>query len=75
MAHTNLPDICGKEEDWYPLRREHSVPHHLAEIQTTPLQGHPALTSALEQILVVTMPRVAKIFKSVIDELIYGTEF
>jgi len=51
------------------------VPRCLSEIQTTPPQGHPALTSAQEPILVVTMPGVAEMFKSVIDEMTYGTEF
>ena len=51
------------------------MPHRLSEIQSTPPQGHPAHTSALEPILVVTMPGVAETFKSVINEIKYGTEF
>jgi len=51
------------------------VPCRLSEIQTTPLQGHPAPTSALEPILVVTMPGVAGMLNSVIDEMTYRTEF
>jgi len=37
--------------------------------------GLPALISALEPMLVVTMPRVAESFKSVIDEMTHGTDF
>jgi hypothetical protein len=44
------------------------------EIQTTPPHEHPAFVSALEPILVVTMPGVAKTFKTVIDEMTDGTE-
>jgi len=51
------------------------VPRRLLEIQSTPPHGHPALISALEQILVVTMPGVAETFKSVIDEMTFGTDF
>jgi hypothetical protein len=51
------------------------VPCRLSEIQSTPLQGHPALSSAFEPSLVVTMPGVAEMFKSVIDEMTYGTDF
>ena len=51
------------------------MPRCLFEIQSTPPQGHPALTSAFEPILVVTMPRVAETFKSVIDKMTYGTNF
>ena len=57
------------------MQRQHSVPRRVKEIQTTPPQGHPALTSALEPILVVTMPGVAETFKSVIDEMTYGIAF
>jgi len=51
------------------------VPCRLLEIQSTPPHGHPALISALEPILVVTMPGVAETFKSVIDEMTHGTDF
>jgi len=37
--------------------------------------GHPALVSALEPILVDTMPGVAETFKTVIDEMKHGTKF
>jgi hypothetical protein len=52
-----------------------AVPCQLLEIQTTPPHGHPALVSALEPILVVTMPGVAETFKTVIDEITHETEF
>jgi hypothetical protein len=45
------------------------------QIQSTPPHEHPALISALEPILVVTMPGVAETFKSVIDEMTHGTDF
>jgi len=54
VVQNNFPGIIGEEREWYPLQRPNSVPHRLIEIHKTPLQGHPALTSALEPILVVT---------------------
>jgi len=51
------------------------VPRRLIEIQKTPPKGHPALKSALEPILVVTMPGVAETFKSVIDKMRFATDF
>jgi hypothetical protein len=51
------------------------MPRRLSEIMSTPLQGHAALISAFEPILLVTMPGVAEIFKSVIDKITYGTHF
>jgi len=51
------------------------VARRLLEIQSTPPHGHPALISALEPILVVTMPGVAETFKSVIEEMTHGTNF
>jgi hypothetical protein len=74
MVQHNFPRIIGEGREWYPLRRHNSVPHHHIEIQTPPQQGPPALTSALEPILVVTMPRVAETFKSVIDKMTFATD-
>jgi len=74
MAQNNLPGIIGEEWVWYPLQRLNSVPHCLIDIQITPPQGHPALTSALEPIVVVTMPGVAETFNSVIDEMTFVTD-
>jgi SNF2 family DNA or RNA helicase len=51
------------------------VPRRLLEIQTTPPHGHPALISAHEPILVVTMRGVAETFKTDIDEMIHVTNF
>ena len=51
------------------------MPRCLLEIQITPPHGHPALLSALELILVVTMPGVAKTLKIVINEITHATEF
>jgi hypothetical protein len=56
----------GEEREWYHPRRHHSVPCRRIEIQTTPLQGYPVITSAHEPIMVVTRPRVAEKFKIVI---------
>jgi hypothetical protein len=50
------------------------VPRHQLEIEITPPHRHPAIVSALEQILVVTMPRVAETFKTFIDEMTHGTD-
>ena len=75
MVQNNFPRIICEEREWYPLRRHNSVPRHLMEILNTPPLGHPALTSALEPILVVTMPGVAETLKSVIDEMTFATDF
>jgi hypothetical protein len=75
LARNDFPGIIGEEREWYPLQRLNSVPRRLLEIQTTPPHGHPALESALEPILVVTMPGVAETFKKVIDKMTHGTEF
>jgi hypothetical protein len=45
------------------------------EIEKASLQWHPAYTSALESIMVVTILGDAKTFKSVIDKMTYGTDF
>jgi len=73
MAQNNFPGIVGDKWAWYPLRKQNSIPHHLSEIQSTALQGHPALTSAIEPIPVATMPGVGETFKSVIDDMTYGS--
>jgi len=75
LAHNNFPGIVGEEREWYPLQRSNSVPGHLLEKQTTPPHREPALISAHEPILVVTMPRVAETFMTIINEMRYGTDF
>jgi hypothetical protein len=75
LAQNDFSGIIGDEREWYPLRRQNSAPRHLLEIQSTPPQGHPALTSAFEPILMVTMHGVAETFNSVIDEMSHGTNF
>jgi len=75
MVQNDFPGIISKERKWYPLRRHNSVPRLLIEIQKTPPQGRPALSFVAEPILVVTMPAVAETFKSVIDEMIFATDF
>jgi hypothetical protein len=75
LAHNDFPSIVGEERKWYPLQRLKSVPRCLLEIQSTPPHGHPALISALETILVITMPGVAKTFKSVLDKITHRTDF
>jgi hypothetical protein len=72
LAHNDFPGIVSEEREWYLLQRLNSVPHRLLEIQSTPPHGHPALISALEAILVVTMPGVAETVKSDIDEMTKG---
>jgi hypothetical protein len=69
MVPNNFPRIIGEERKWYPLRRYNSVPRRLMAIQKTPQQGHTALTSALQPILVVTMPGVAETFKSDVEQM------
>jgi hypothetical protein len=75
MVQNDFPRIIGEEREWYTLRRHNSVPHHLIEIQKSPPHGHPALTSALEPILVVTMPGVAATCNSVIGKITFATDF
>jgi len=75
LAHNDFPGIVGEEWEWYLLQKFNSVACRLLEIQSTPPHGHPALVSTLEPILVVTMPGVAKTFRTVINEMTHGTEF
>jgi len=75
LAHNDFPGIVGEEREWYPRRRFNSVPGPVLEIQSTSPHGHPALISALERILVLTMPGVAETSKSFVDEMIFGTDF
>lgn len=51
------------------------MPHGSLEIQTTPSQGHLVLASALQPVVVVTMPVVAATFISIIPKMTYGTNF
>jgi hypothetical protein len=74
LAHNDFPGIVGEEQGWFPHQKLNSMPCHLLEIQTTPPDGHPALVSALQPILVVTIPRVAETFKTVINEMTHGTD-
>ena len=60
LAQYDFPGIIGDQREWYPLQRQNSVSRHLLEIQSTPLQEHPALTSAFDPILVVTMPELQR---------------
>jgi len=75
LAPNDFPGIVSEQWEWYPLQRLNSVPHRLLEIQSTPPHRDPALISALEPILVVTMPRGAETFKSVINQMTHGTDF
>jgi hypothetical protein len=75
LADNVFPGIVGEDREWDPLQIVNRVPRHLLEIQSTPPQGHPALISALEPILVVTMPGVAETYKSVIDEMTKRNRF
>jgi hypothetical protein len=69
LGHSDFPGIVGEEREWYLLQGLNSVPHLVLEIQTTPPCKHPALVSAHEPILVVTMPGVAQTIKTVIDKM------
>jgi hypothetical protein len=75
FAHTDLPGIVSEKPDWYLLRRLNSVPRCLLEIELTPSHRHPIQISALEPIMVITIPRVEEAFKSVLDEMTNGTDF
>jgi hypothetical protein len=75
LAQNDFPGIISDEQEWYPLPRQNSAPRPLYEIQSTPPQGHPSLTSAFEPILVLTIRGVAERFKSVIDKMTHGTDF
>jgi len=74
-AQNNFPRIIGKDREWNPLCWNNSVRRRLSEMHTTPPHGPPALTSALDPILVVTIPRLAEIFKSVVNKMTYWTKF
>jgi len=69
MAQNNFPGIIGEDREWYLLQRLNSVPRCLIDIQTTPPQGHPPLTSALEPILTDTTSGVAEVFKCLINKM------
>jgi SNF2 family DNA or RNA helicase len=73
LADNNFTGIVGEEREWYPLQTLNSVHRRQLEIQTTLPHGHPALISAHEPILVVTMPKVAETFKTVIDKMTHPT--
>jgi len=75
LVHNDFPSIVSEEWEWYPLHRLNSMPRPLLEIQATPPHVHPALVSALEPILVVTMPGLAEKFKTFIVAMTHGTDF
>jgi len=75
MVQNDFPRIISEEREWYPLWRLNSVPCRLIETQKTPPLGHPVLSSTLEPILVVTMPRVAERFMIVIDNMTFTADF
>jgi hypothetical protein len=69
MVQNVFPRIIVEEREWYALRKHNPVSRPLIEIQKTTPQWHPALTSTLEPILVVTIPGVTETFKTVIAEM------
>jgi len=75
MVPNNYPGVVSEEWKWYPLQRLNPVPPHVLENRTTQSQGHPALTSTIEPILVVTIRRVAETFKIVIDQMTSRADF
>jgi len=74
LAHNDFPGIVSDEREWYHLQRLNSVPRHLLGIQLTPPPAHPALISALQPLLVVTILRVAETINSVTNEMTHGTD-
>jgi hypothetical protein len=74
LAQNDFPGIDGEAREWYPLQTLNSGLHRMLEIQPTPPHRHPTLVSAHEPFLVVIMPSVAEMFKTVINEMTYGTE-
>jgi len=75
MEQNDYLGIIGKEWECYLLLRPNSVAHCLLEIQATSPHCYPAPRSAPKLILVVTMPGVAETIRSVIDKMIYWTDF
>jgi len=75
LAHNDFPGIVGEAREWYPLQRLNSVPHLLLEMQSKPPDWGPALISAHQSILVVTIPGVAETFENVINERTHQTDF
>jgi hypothetical protein len=71
MAHNEFPGIVWGEREWYPLERLNSVPSCLLQIQIIRSQLYAAHMSSHEPILVVTMPGVVAIFKTVINEMLH----
>jgi hypothetical protein len=65
----NFPGIVSEEREWYLLQRLNSVPQHLLEIQKTPPDRNPALISAHEPILVITIPGIADTLRTVINPM------
>jgi len=75
LAHNYFPGIVSEERERDMLQRFNPVPCCLLEIQTTPPHRHPVHQSALNPVLVVTMPGVAETFQTVIDKMTDGTDF
>jgi hypothetical protein len=75
VAYNNIPGILSEECKWHLLQRFNSVPRRLWDIQSTPPHGHPALISAPEPILVVTIAGVTDMIKRVIDHMTHGADF
>ena len=71
----NNPCIMDEERKCYPLCRLNSLSHRLLVLLTTPLARYPMATSVFEPILVVSLPESAEAFKSVIDQMTYGTDY
>jgi hypothetical protein len=75
LVHNDVPGILCDQSEWYPLQRLNSVPRHRLEIQSTPPNGHPALISALEPILIGITTWSGYDLQNVIDEMTHGTHF
>jgi len=75
LVQNDFPGSVSEEREGYPLMQLSSVPRRLLAIHSTPPHGHQSLVSALEPILVDTMPRVAETFNTVIHEMTHGSDF
>src|ERR1700731_1267736 len=75
QAQYDYPAVPPEERGWYPLTKKNPVPCQLLDIKMIPPYGHPCLVSAHEPILIVTLPGICEMFKSVIKDMSYDTDF
>jgi hypothetical protein len=75
IAQNNYSGIIGEDRECHTFQGRNSLPCLLVEIQITIPQRHPSIISALEPVLVDTIPGEAETFNIVIDIMSYGTDF